>query len=152
MRQHYLQLNLSLRVLAAMTLVLWLAEMTFCAWGETVSVGSESSAVACAVADSCGGHCDTESPSSPSKPVCPPDSSACQAVKSALLGGSEAKLNPPTPSVLYMLPLVALAFESQFDQPTASLFRHVRPRHWVFTPEVSLGPAFRSLAPPSFLS
>jgi hypothetical protein len=28
------------------------------------------------------------------------------------------------------------------------LFRQARPGDWVFTPEVSLGPAFRSLAPP----
>ena len=28
--------------------------------------------------------------------------------------------------------------------------RHARSREWVFTPEVSLGPAFRSLAPPVF--
>jgi len=73
-------------------------------------------------------------------------------VKSALLGGSSAKLNPPTPAVLYTLPLIALALDSQFDQPTASLFRHARPHDWVFTPEVSLGSACRSHAPPSFLS
>lgn len=34
-------------------------------------------------------------------------------------------------------------------QPELPLLRQARTRGWVFTPEVSLGPALRSLAPPS---
>ena len=37
--------------------------------------------------------------------------------------------------------------EAREGRPAAS-FRQAKPRDWVFTPEVSLGPAFRSHAPP----
>jgi hypothetical protein len=35
-----------------------------------------------------------------------------------------------------------------FAAPQSETLRQAKPRDWVFTPEVCLGPAFHSLAPP----
>jgi hypothetical protein len=38
-----------------------------------------------------------------------------------------------------------------FASPSSETLRRAKPRDWVFTPEVCLGPAFHSLAPPAFV-
>lgn len=146
------QMSRVFRLMAAIALVGWLGATTFCTLagsGFLIAQSVGSTKVACAEAGKCAKHCDKESPSSPSKPACPPGNNICSVIKTALLGGPAAELIPPTVSVLYTLPLVALALGSQLDQPTTSVFRQARLRDWVFTPEVYLGPAFRSHAPPS---
>jgi hypothetical protein len=50
--------------------------------------------------------------------------------------------------VLYFLTPTALALDATATAQKASLSRQANHRDWVLTPEVSLGPAFRSLAPP----
>jgi hypothetical protein len=43
------------------------------------------------------------------------------------------------------------AREHVFAAPPSEALRRAKPRDWVFTPVVCLGPAFRSLAPPVFI-
>jgi hypothetical protein len=43
------------------------------------------------------------------------------------------------------------AREHVFAAPPSETLRRGKPRDWVFTPVVCLGPAFRSLAPPAFV-
>lgn len=45
--------------------------------------------------------------------------------------------------------LLCAAREHVFAAPPSETLRRAKPRDWVFTPVVCLGPAFRSLAPPS---
>jgi len=52
---------------------------------------------------------------------------------------------------LLELPEFEPAVEATQTHLVAAFSRQARPRDWVFTPEVSLGPAHRSHAPP-FLS
>ena len=54
----------------------------------------------------------------------------------------------PQLHTLYLLPSMALALNATEVQPKAPFSRQAWTRDWVFTPEVCLGPAFRSLAPP----
>ena len=44
---------------------------------------------------------------------------------------------------------VLQARDLMLSAPKDELERQAKPRDWVFTPEVCLGPAHRSLAPPS---
>ena len=47
--------------------------------------------------------------------------------------------------------LLCAAREHAFAAPPRETLRRAKPRDWVFTPVVCLGPAFRSLAPPAFI-
>jgi hypothetical protein len=47
-----------------------------------------------------------------------------------------------------LLAPLSLALDATEGQPEAAFFRQSGTHDWVFTPEVCLGPAFRSLAPP----
>ena len=55
--------------------------------------------------------------------------------------------NPVSQPVLN-ISLSCAAREHVFAAPQSETLRRAKPRDWVFTPVVCLGPAFRSLAPP----
>jgi hypothetical protein len=57
---------------------------------------------------------------------------------------------PVSQPVLNISPL-CLGHQQVFASPPSETLRRAKPRGWVFTPEVCLGPAFHSLAPPAFL-
>ena len=75
----------------------------------------------------------------------------CSTLKSALVEIGSVALVHPDFHALYSLAPVALMLDHTAARPTSPSSRQAKPRNWVFTPEVCLGPAFRSLAPP-FLS
>jgi hypothetical protein len=57
---------------------------------------------------------------------------------------------PISQPVLY-ISLLCAARQYAFAAPPSEPLRRATPRDWVFTPEVCLGPAFHSLAPPAFV-
>ena len=57
-------------------------------------------------------------------------------------------MDHPDFSLLYTIPLVLLPLDATMSAPSALYSREAWPADRVFTPEVSLGPAHRSLAPP----
>jgi hypothetical protein len=66
-----------------------------------------------------------------------------------LAGGDAPALTAFQAHTLYLLAPVALALDATAGAAESRLSRQAwTPREWVFTPEVCLGPAFRSLAPP----
>ena len=112
-----------------------------------------------------GGHGDTAQPSchgSPQTtashddhdgptPSTPAATTTCLTLKTMLAGADAPPLVAPQPHTLYLLAPISLALDATEEQPDASFSRQAWTGDWVFTPEVCLGPAFRSLAPP-FLS
>jgi hypothetical protein len=58
--------------------------------------------------------------------------------------------NPVSQPVLNIFLLCAVP-QHVFAAPPSETFRRAKPRDWAFTPEVCLGPAFHSLAPPVFI-
>jgi hypothetical protein len=50
-----------------------------------------------------------------------------------------------------LISLLCAAREHMFAAPPSETLRRAKPRDWVFTPVVCLGPAHRSLAPPAFV-
>jgi len=109
-----------------------------------------------------GGHGDKAQPSchsSPqhaashdgdddSAPSAPSPTTACSTLKTMLAGGDAPMLTAFQTHTLYLLPSVVLALDAAVPRPQAVFGRQAHSREWVFTPEVCLGPAFRSLAPP----
>ena len=65
-----------------------------------------------------------------------------------LNGGFESPVIVPQFHTPYLLAPISLALDATETQPKAAFFGQSRTRDWTFTPEVCLGPAFRSLAPP----
>jgi len=65
-----------------------------------------------------------------------------------LTGGDAPTLTAFQTHTLYLLAPVAFALNKAETRPQAAFTLRVRSREWVFTPEVCLGPAFRSHAPP----
>ncbi len=82
---------------------------------------------------------------------CPSATLGCAALQSAWMSGKAVTgIQAPT-HVLYLLAPLTLALNATPDDSVTLAFRQATPRDWVFTPEVCLGPAFRSLAPPVLL-
>ena len=139
-----------LRSLAAVALVIWIAAFALCTAhctgfsaghgnGDSARPSCHSTASAKTEHHDDGGSNDSEH--------CPSSTLGCAALQTAWLSGKAATVAPPS-HVLYLLAPVVLVLDTVPDDAATLVFRQVTPRDWVFTPEVSLGPAFRSLAPP----
>ncbi|MSU35157.1 MAG: hypothetical protein EXS36_08585 [Pedosphaera sp.] len=96
------------------------------------------------VAQNCHGHDGHDRPT----PSAPSTSLMCPTLKTLLAGSDTPPLVAPPLHTLYLLVLISLAMDSPESQREASFSCQAHTRDWVFTPEVCLGPAFRSLAPP----
>jgi len=92
--------------------------------------------------------CHDEGDSS-SAPI-PTKTATCSTLMNSLISGDAPTLVVPHFSVLYFLTPCALALEAAAPEAEAIFSRQANHSNWVFRPEVSLGPAFRSLAPPTF--
>ena len=140
-----------LRSFAAGALFVWLTAQALCFAHCNFGVGHGSSEQpSCHASAPSQGHHDDGDSSSPAHHESSA-SAACSTLKTALLDSGATVLVQPNFHLLYTLAPVALALNATAVEPTASFSRQARLRDWVFTPEVCLGPAFRSLAPP-FLS
>ena len=140
--------TVGLRPLASAVLLAWLTAMAFCAAHCSLGIGRGDS-----VQSSCHGPAASASHTEADHSSAPRDhrsesSCNCKVLKSALLTGNAPVLVPPDPHLLCLLPPFVALYDSLPAQPQTSLLRQSWRRDWVFTPEVSLGPAFRSLAPP----
>ena len=83
-------------------------------------------------------------------PVSQGESSFCLSLKSLFHNSSGLVISKPALQPLYELPSAASTMCDPAPVFVAQHFRQAKPAEWVFTPEVCLGPAFRSLAPPVF--
>lgn len=75
------------------------------------------------------------------------DDSACLTLKSALHSDNGIALVKPNLHFIYSLVSVALSTDERTVEPALNLRQHKR-CDWAFTPELSLGPALHSHAPP----
>ena len=74
----------------------------------------------------------------------------CFTVKSLSTDTGSVTLHPPEATAYLQAALLSLPELSTLPGPSGFLVRQTSPPDWNFTPEVSLGPAFRSHAPPTF--
>ena len=150
MRWRHTTLSPWFRSLAAMALVVFVAAQARCfvhchfggGHGEEAHPSCHGSPQTTASHD---GHDDHDGPT----PSTPATTSTCSTLQTMLPGGEAPALVPPPHHTLYLLAPIALALDATETQPQAPFFRQAWPRDWVLTPEVCLGPAHRSHAPPS---
>ena len=140
-----------LRSFAAGVLLVWVAAQVLCFAHCNFGVGHGSSEQpSCHASAPSPAHHEDGDSSGPAHH----DSSAsaaCSTLKSALVGSGSVALVQPDFHLLYTLAPVALMLDMTAAAPTSPSSRQAKARDWVFTPEVCLGPAHRSHAPP-FLS
>ena len=141
-------LNPFVRWFATVTLVAWIGAQTLCqAQCLFGACHGESDDVSCHATAAATSHHEDEHAPEPSHQDSSSDAS-CLTIKSALTSNGTLSLITPQFSLLYTLAPIALSLDAMAIEPVASLSRQARLREWVFTPEVCLGPAFRSNAPP----
>ena len=137
-----------LRSVGALALVVYIAAQTLCfmhcnfggGHGDSAPPSCHGTAKACHD----GGGC-------PSPPNRSRTTTTCFTLMNTLTTGDAPIVIVPEFFVLYVLTPSALALDATTTAQEASFSRQANHRDWVLTPEVSLGPALRSLAPP-FLS
>ena len=134
-----------LRSLAAVMLLLWVAAVTACSTkclcADSDSEHMEQSAMANSQShDSHGSDKD-----------CDHDDSFCTSLHSLTPVSTATVLDKPDFGLAFTLDFLSTAQLLTVAQTETSISRQPRTREWVFTPEVSLGAAFRSHAPPVLL-
>jgi len=136
-----------LRSLAALTLVLFVAAQSACfvhchfggSHGDTTKRSCHGGPSAKA-----SHHHEHPSPA----PADPAAAVSCDTLKLLVVGGGAYTLAAPVLQPVDFLALSSLALSAPEAKLDAAFRRQAKTRDWVFTPEVCLGPAFRSLAPP----
>ena len=144
MRLRQTTLSPWLRSLAALALLVFIVAQAFCFahcnFGASMTMTEKSSAGhAAASKPMAGGSCCP-------KPHGNSEGAVCVTLKSALVSSDATTLVQPDFQLLHTP--APLTLDMTAVEPTASFSRQAKLRDWVFTPEVCLGPAFRSLAPP----
>jgi len=149
------KLNFATRLTAGTTLLAWLSALVFCA-AECFSGGfhcapAEHHEAAVAHHGGEAFHHDQDATSRDDSPADPGhcNNSLCDSLKSIAHTSGQAVLVKPSLPLAYFLPSF-VSSTSACRAQTSSQFCEPRERDWVFRPEVCLGPAFRSLAPPAF--
>lgn len=134
-----------LRSFAAVSLVAFLAAQTLCFIHCNLGgARGESALPSCHVAASSGACHDKGNSSSQG----PTTTTTCFTLQNLVISGDAPTLVVPEFSVLCLPAPFTLALDVSSTELAASFSRQANHGDWVFTPEVSLGPAFRSLAPP----
>ena len=146
MRLRQTTLSPLLRSLAALALVVFVVAHAMCFVHCNFGGGHEDKAQ-----PSCHGspqHAASHDGDDDSAPSAPSPTAACSTLKTMLAGGDAPALTAFQAHTLYLLSPVVLDLDATATQPQAAFDRQAHSREWTFTPEVCLGPAFRSLAPP----
>jgi hypothetical protein len=134
----------AMRVIAAVVLVCWSVALAIC-WHHCATGACNSNGKTAKNAQpSCHAH-SGDSESDGSQPNTAQNS--CFAKKPFSGKLDLASVSAPTLHLAYANALLVVEYELP-NPNEAVLSRQSRSREWVFTPEVCLGPAFRSLAPP----
>ena len=138
-----------LRSVGAFALVVYVAAQTLCFLHCNFGGGhgdlTPPSCHGAGATQACHDEGDSSSPPVPSQ------TTTCSTLMNISISGDAPTLVVPHFSVLYLLTPCALALEAAESKPEAIFTRQANHFDWVLTPEVSLGPAFRSLAPPSLV-
>lgn len=140
-------LNPLIRSFAAIALMAFVAAQTLCFihchLGNPTSASVIPSCHPSAAQNACPGTCSDSTSNSP------PNTAACLILQHITSIAGHSDFAMPDWPALYDIHSGALLSCSQDLDLQAPSFRQATFHDWVFTPEVSLGPANRSLAPPA---
>ena len=145
--------NIYWRWCAAVTLLTWMAAQTLCVehCSQDICNGdfNEASPHDLATVESHhhdGDSHDAENSSAPSHHHSE-EGSFCLSLKTVLLSGNVDAVVSPNAPLLYLIPSL-MTSDARGICRTTSVIRQFKRPIWVSAPQVCLGPAFRSLAPP----
>ena len=136
-----------IRVIAGATLFAWLGALALCQT-ECCSGDEHQSASADHHHADATPHSHSHDQDHGNAPGSQKESSFCLSLNSVLHTSSAISISKAALQPLYELPFAPATIGDTASAFACQHFRQGRPRDWVFTPEVCLGPAFRSLAPP----
>ena len=134
------------RSFAALAFLAFIAAQTLCFLHCHLGGGHGNS-----TPSSCHGGASTQGchkGGGPHPPPGPSLSTVCYTLKNQLTSSISPTVVVREFCVLYLLTPYALALEATAIGSDVAFARHANDYDWVFTPEVCLGPASRSLAPP----
>jgi hypothetical protein len=80
---------------------------------------------------------------------CGDENRCCSTVQALVVSPMPIVIAKPVTTPVLLISLLCAAREHALTTPATETFRQARSRDWVFTPEVCLGPALHSLAPPA---
>jgi hypothetical protein len=75
----------------------------------------------------------------------------CSTIQAVITTMTPVVISKPVSQPVLNISPLSVGRQQVFASPPSETLRRAKPRDWVFTPEVCLGPAFRSLAPPVFV-
>lgn len=133
------------RLCAMTTLVVWLAALVFCS-AECFFGGSQCQPRHHEEQTAASHHEHEHAPDSDEHNDCP--NTICDSLKNFVLSTSSSFVAKSNFSLTYVLNFVSSCTASKAAGSETPIFRQAWRRDWAFTPEVCLGPAFRSHAPP----
>jgi hypothetical protein len=141
--------SLALRLCAVVSLLVWVAASGFCSV-ESLIGHAEHHAHGAAQHehDAAPASADSDHHSHDSDKNDSDEHSCCASFAAAVPSAQQTVLTKPDFGKLLAFNFLWLAQALTFVQPEAPISRQPPDREWVFTPEVCLGPAFRSHAPP----
>jgi hypothetical protein len=137
-------LNPLLRSLAVLALTVFASAQTMCFLHCHVGGGSGHNNAQ----PSCHGSAQARHSHDRQDTPAPAPSAPCSTLKTMMAGGDAPTVIAPQWHTLPLLFPVVLTLDATKAPPQTSLFRQAWTRDRVRGPEVYLGPAFRSLAPP----
>ena len=137
-----------LRWAAAVTLLCWIAAASLCTAHCAGFCGhGDAGQPSCHAAAASHHDDDGDHPSDPAHHDSSP-TALCLALKAALPNLDTGAHFPPNSALLHLFAPPTFAVDATSPDRIENDLRQARAREWVFTPEVCLGPACRSLAPP----
>jgi hypothetical protein len=80
---------------------------------------------------------------------CGDEKRCCSTIQALVVTPTPIVIAKPVTQPALLISLLSVAREHALTAPACGEFRRARSRDWVFTPEVCLGPALHSLAPPA---
>ena len=138
-----------MRVIAAVVLVCWSSALVAC-WHFCATRGCDRAAAKPNAEMSCKAQCAKKAADDSQKSESPCGDSVCFTKKPLAAEKDIAWGLQPSFNLAFIIAALVVAFETP-NPADAIITRQATPRDWVFTPEVCLGPAFRSLAPPALI-
>lgn len=143
--------SLALRLCAVVSLLVWVAASGFCSVESLIVADHHADSAAQHDHDAAPASADSDHHSHDSDKNGSDEHSCCDTLKATPQLESSIGIKHPDFNKLFLTDFLALAKMLVVSQPETSIFRQPPDREWVFTPEVCLGPAFRSQAPPVLL-
>lgn len=80
---------------------------------------------------------------------CDNENRCCSTIQALVVTLTPIVIAKPVSQTALLISLLCAAREHMPTTASTKALRQAKPREWVFTPEVSLGPALHSLAPPA---